>query len=218
MAEHRSQLGKACGRSAGSAGRHACFRRVIKPEPDDLVVLYSDSASESVNSAGIELGRDGLMSLAEGATAQSAAICGRIAIAGVLSRRRCTPTIRRSSSCGLCEEPRVLLATVSIGNMPRDAAHERLVIRFDLVRVGACGNVSWRYPVVSTNQRSRQSSRLRWCAHVPWPAAGQIWRSLSARRCNVVDWNRALHVAKLPNVVRRTVNRRPAERRIADGL
>ena len=41
------------------------FRRVIKPESDDLVVLYSDGASESVDSAGIELGRDGLMSLAE---------------------------------------------------------------------------------------------------------------------------------------------------------
>ena len=63
------------------------FRRVIKPEPDDLVVLYSDGASESVNAAGIELGRDGLMSLAEGATAQSAAICGEGLVQSLASFR-----------------------------------------------------------------------------------------------------------------------------------
>jgi len=48
-------------------------RRVIKLHQDDLVVLYSDGASEAVNAAGTELGRDGLMSLAEGAAVQSAA-------------------------------------------------------------------------------------------------------------------------------------------------
>jgi phosphoserine phosphatase RsbU/P len=52
------------------------FRRVIRLQPGDLVVLYSDGASESVNSAGIELGRDGLMSLASDVTAQSAAAFG----------------------------------------------------------------------------------------------------------------------------------------------
>jgi len=53
------------------------FRRVIKLQQDDLVVLYSDGASEAVNAAGTELGRDGLMSLAEGAAVQSAATCGQ---------------------------------------------------------------------------------------------------------------------------------------------
>ena len=53
------------------------FRRVIKPEQDDLVVLYSDGASEALDPAGTELGREGLMSLAEDATVQSAAIFGQ---------------------------------------------------------------------------------------------------------------------------------------------
>ena len=52
------------------------FRRVIKLRQDDLVVLYSDGASEAVNNAGTELGRDGLMTLAEGSAAQSAAAFG----------------------------------------------------------------------------------------------------------------------------------------------
>jgi sigma-B regulation protein RsbU (phosphoserine phosphatase) len=52
------------------------FRRVIKLEPDDLVVLYSDGASEALDHAGIELGRDGLMSLAEAASVHSAATFG----------------------------------------------------------------------------------------------------------------------------------------------
>ena len=53
------------------------LRRVIKLQQDDLVVLYSDGASEALNAAGTELGRDGLMSLAEGAAVQSAATCGQ---------------------------------------------------------------------------------------------------------------------------------------------
>lgn len=53
------------------------FRRVIKPEQDDLVVLYSDGASEALDPAGTELGREGLMSLAEGAAVQSAATFGQ---------------------------------------------------------------------------------------------------------------------------------------------
>ena len=53
------------------------FRRVIKLQQDDLVVLYSDGASEALNAAGTELGRDGLMSLARGAAIQSAAACGQ---------------------------------------------------------------------------------------------------------------------------------------------
>ena len=52
------------------------LRRVIKLQQDDLVVLYSDGVSEALNSAGTELGRDGLMSLAEGSAVQSAATFG----------------------------------------------------------------------------------------------------------------------------------------------
>ena len=52
------------------------FRRVIKLQQDDLVVLYSDGVSEAVNSAGTELGRDGLMSLANGTAVQSAQTFG----------------------------------------------------------------------------------------------------------------------------------------------
>lgn len=39
-------------------------RMIVKPEPDDLVVLYSDGVSEATNPAGTELGRDDLMTLA----------------------------------------------------------------------------------------------------------------------------------------------------------
>ena len=52
------------------------FRRVIKLESDDLVVLYSDGASEAVNIDGTELGREGLMSLATESAVQSAATFG----------------------------------------------------------------------------------------------------------------------------------------------
>jgi phosphoserine phosphatase RsbU/P len=39
---------------------------VITPEPGDLVVLYSDGASEATNEAAEELGRDGLLDMARG--------------------------------------------------------------------------------------------------------------------------------------------------------
>ena len=38
-------------------------RVVIKPHPDDLVLLYSDGVSEATDPAGTELGRDGLIEL-----------------------------------------------------------------------------------------------------------------------------------------------------------
>lgn len=41
-------------------------RVVVKPEPGDLVVLYSDGASEATNEAAEELGRDGLLDMARG--------------------------------------------------------------------------------------------------------------------------------------------------------
>ena len=39
-------------------------RVVVRPEPGDLVVLYSDGASEAANESAEELGRDGLLDLA----------------------------------------------------------------------------------------------------------------------------------------------------------
>ena len=52
------------------------LRRAIKLQQDDLVVLYSDGASEALDPDGTELGRDGLMSLAQGCGVQSAATLG----------------------------------------------------------------------------------------------------------------------------------------------
>jgi phosphoserine phosphatase RsbU/P len=39
-------------------------RIIVKPDPGDMIVLYSDGISEAVNPAGEELGRDHLMTLA----------------------------------------------------------------------------------------------------------------------------------------------------------
>ncbi len=39
-------------------------RMIVKPDPGDIIVLYSDGVSEAVNPAGEELGRDRLMTLA----------------------------------------------------------------------------------------------------------------------------------------------------------
>jgi sigma-B regulation protein RsbU (phosphoserine phosphatase) len=51
-------------------------RRVVKPQSGDLVVLYSDGASESTNLAGEELGPDQLMSIARGLDNSSAEAFG----------------------------------------------------------------------------------------------------------------------------------------------
>jgi sigma-B regulation protein RsbU (phosphoserine phosphatase) len=51
-------------------------RKVVKPQSGDLVVLYSDGASEATNLAGDELGGDGLMSIARGLDASSAQAFG----------------------------------------------------------------------------------------------------------------------------------------------
>jgi phosphoserine phosphatase RsbU/P len=47
-------------------------RLVIKPQPDDVVVLYSDSVSEATDATGTELGRDGLMALLRAIDVRSA--------------------------------------------------------------------------------------------------------------------------------------------------
>lgn len=63
------------------------FRQVVKLQPGDLVVLYSDGVSEALNTDGIELGRDGLMSLAAEAATQSALNFGTELTQSLLSFR-----------------------------------------------------------------------------------------------------------------------------------
>ena len=51
-------------------------RMVIKPQPGDLIVLYSDGVSEATNPAGRELGRDDLMTVARALNSSSAETFG----------------------------------------------------------------------------------------------------------------------------------------------
>jgi sigma-B regulation protein RsbU (phosphoserine phosphatase) len=51
-------------------------RIIVKPEPDDLIVLYSDGVSEATNPEGTELGRDDLMTLARTLDPSSAETLG----------------------------------------------------------------------------------------------------------------------------------------------
>jgi phosphoserine phosphatase RsbU/P len=51
-------------------------RVIVRPEPDDLIVLYSDGLSEATDPAGNELGRDDLMKLAQGVDPTSAETFG----------------------------------------------------------------------------------------------------------------------------------------------
>ena len=78
---------KAAGAPLGLLDDIQYFRRVIKLQEGDLVVLYSDGASEALNTDGIELGRDGLMSLAGACAVDSAATCGAGLAQSLLSFR-----------------------------------------------------------------------------------------------------------------------------------
>ena len=51
-------------------------RMIVKPEPGDLVVLYSDGVSEAMDPAGRELGRDDLLTLIGGLDPTSAETFG----------------------------------------------------------------------------------------------------------------------------------------------
>ena len=47
-------------------------RTIVKPEPGDLIVLYSDGVSEATDPSGEELGRDRLLAIARGLDSSSA--------------------------------------------------------------------------------------------------------------------------------------------------
>jgi sigma-B regulation protein RsbU (phosphoserine phosphatase) len=51
-------------------------RMIVKPDPGDLIVLYSDGVSEATNPAGNELGRDDLMTMARALNHTSAETFG----------------------------------------------------------------------------------------------------------------------------------------------
>jgi sigma-B regulation protein RsbU (phosphoserine phosphatase) len=51
-------------------------RMIVKPDPGDLIVLYSDGVSEATNPAGTELGRDDLMTMARALKPTSAETFG----------------------------------------------------------------------------------------------------------------------------------------------
>ena len=63
-------------------------RVVVKPELGDLVVLYSDGASEATNEAAEELGRDGLLDMARGLDREISRVLWPGADVGTLSLSR----------------------------------------------------------------------------------------------------------------------------------
>ena len=58
-------------------------RMILRPEPGDLIVLYSDGVSEATSPAGIELGREDLMTLAGTCDTTSAETFGLQLVEGV---------------------------------------------------------------------------------------------------------------------------------------
>jgi sigma-B regulation protein RsbU (phosphoserine phosphatase) len=71
-----SERGRAAGVPLGLLADIAYDRTVVKPHAGDLIVLYSDGASEATDPAGEELGRDELMRIARGLDASSAEAFG----------------------------------------------------------------------------------------------------------------------------------------------
>ncbi len=62
-------------------------RRVVRPQPGDIVVLYSDGVSEATDRAGEELGRDRLLSMAQDLDRSSAASFGTQLVAALAEFR-----------------------------------------------------------------------------------------------------------------------------------
>ena len=81
------QKGQPAGVPLGLLADISYDRVVVKPQSGDLVVLYSDGASEATNQAETELGRDGLMNLARGLDPTSAQAFGMQLIQGIRSFR-----------------------------------------------------------------------------------------------------------------------------------
>jgi phosphoserine phosphatase RsbU/P len=63
-------------------------RTIIKPDPGDLIVLYSDGVSEATNPAGTEFGRDNLMTVAGALNPSSAETVGLQLVEAVSVFRR----------------------------------------------------------------------------------------------------------------------------------
>ena len=63
-------------------------RMIVKPEPGDLIVLYSDGVSEATDPAGKELGRDDLLALIGALDPTSAEALGRQLVERVRDFRR----------------------------------------------------------------------------------------------------------------------------------
>jgi len=62
-------------------------RVVLKPQPEDVVVLYSDGISEATNPAGAELGRDGLLDLVRAIDVRSPEALGTRLVAALRTFR-----------------------------------------------------------------------------------------------------------------------------------
>ena len=69
--QRASERGRPAGVPLGMFADISYDRKVVKLQSGDLVVLYSDGASEATSPAGDELGRDGLMTMARGLDSSS---------------------------------------------------------------------------------------------------------------------------------------------------
>lgn len=73
---HASERGRTAGVPLGLLADSGYARAVLKPGAGDLVLLYTDGVYEALNDAGDELGRDGLMKMAQGIEPSSAEAFG----------------------------------------------------------------------------------------------------------------------------------------------
>jgi serine phosphatase RsbU (regulator of sigma subunit) len=71
-----SERGRVTGVPLGLLPDVTYDRRVVRPQPGDVVLLYSDGVSEVTNPAGTELGREGLIDLVRGVDFTSAESLG----------------------------------------------------------------------------------------------------------------------------------------------